>query len=104
MRVLKIASLLRLMGRSGARKLLNHSSWIAVASPTDSPRSVRNCYVIKVYGGVFVLSLCSLEFYVGRWAFAIALHSFFYVEYCSKFIRFTLMSKFTLTIHRKHCI
>ena len=39
----------------------NHTSWIAVDTPTDRPKSVRNRYVIEVFGGVFVLSLdCSI--------------------------------------------
>ena len=35
-----------------------HTSWVAVVTPTDGPKSVRNCCVIKVFGGVFVLSSC----------------------------------------------
>ena len=30
----------------------------AVVTPTARPKSVHNSYVIKVFGGVFVLSLC----------------------------------------------
>ena len=33
------------------------TSWIAVFIPTDCPKSVRNCCVIKGFGGVFVLWL-----------------------------------------------
>ena len=36
---------------------LNHTSWMTVVSPTDSPKSVRKRCVIKVFGGVFVLSI-----------------------------------------------
>ena len=35
----------------------NHISWIAVDTPTDSPKSFRNSCVIEVFGGVFVLSI-----------------------------------------------
>ena len=35
----------------------NHTSWMSVVTPTDRPKSVRNCCVIEVYGGVFVLSI-----------------------------------------------
>ena len=33
--------------------LLRHTSWIAVATPTDRPKSVCNRCLIEVYGGVF---------------------------------------------------
>ena len=33
----------------------NHTSWMVVVTPTDRPKSVRNRYVIEVFGGVFVL-------------------------------------------------
>ena len=29
----------------------NHTSWVAVVTPTDGPKSDRNCCVIKVFGG-----------------------------------------------------
>ena len=32
----------------------NHTSWVAVVTPTDRPKSVRNHCVIKVFGDVFV--------------------------------------------------
>ena len=35
----------------------NHTSWVAVATPTDRPKSVRNGFVIDDFGGVFVLSI-----------------------------------------------
>ena len=31
----------------------NHTSWMAVVTPTDRPKSVRNRCVIEVFGGVF---------------------------------------------------
>ena len=39
-------------------KLVNHTSWMAVVTPTGLPKSVRNRCVIDLFGGVFVLSLC----------------------------------------------
>ena len=36
----------------------NHSSLVAVVTPTDCPKSVRNCCVIKVFGCIFVLLSC----------------------------------------------
>ena len=34
-------------------KWFNHTSWVAIVTPTDRPKSVRNRCVIKVFGGVF---------------------------------------------------
>ena len=42
----------------------NHISRVAVVTPIDHPNSVRNRCVIEVFGGVYVLSLCFLEFSV----------------------------------------
>ena len=49
--VLLITRLLRLVGR-WARKPVNHTSWMAVVTPTDRPKSVRNCCLIKLFCGV----------------------------------------------------
>ena len=44
---------------------------MAIVTPTDRPKSVRNRCVIKVFGGGFVLSRCFLDFSGGVWAFVI---------------------------------
>ena len=62
MRVLLITQLLRSVGRLGLCKVVNHTSWVAVVTPTDRPKSVRNSCVIEVFGVVFKLSCCFLEF------------------------------------------
>ena len=49
--VLLIKRLLRLVGR-WARKPVNHTSWVAVVTPTDRPKSVRNRCVIELFCGV----------------------------------------------------
>ena len=46
-----IKRLLRLVGR-WARKLVNHTSWVAVVTPTDRPKSVRNRCFIELFCGV----------------------------------------------------
>ena len=51
----------------------NHTSWEAIVTPTDRPKSVRNRCVIEVFGGVFVLSRCFLDSSVGVGAFVIGL-------------------------------
>ena len=43
----------------------NHTSWVTTVTPTDRPKSVRNSCVIKVFGGVFMLSRCFLDCSVG---------------------------------------
>ena len=38
--------------RRWARKPVNHTSWVAVVTPTDRPKSVRNCCLIELFCGV----------------------------------------------------
>ena len=57
MYVLLITRLLRLVGR-WARKPVNHTSWVAVVTPTDRLKSVRNRCVIELFCGVvYVVTL-----------------------------------------------
>ena len=72
MYVLLITRLLRLVGR-WARKPVNHTSWVAVVTPTDRPKSVRNRCVIELFVALFMLSLCPFDISVGVWAFVIGL-------------------------------
>ena len=51
MYVLLITRLLRLVGR-WARKPVNHTSWVAVVTPTDRPKSVRNRCLVELFCGV----------------------------------------------------
>ena len=46
---------------------------MAIVTPNDRPKSVRNRCVIEVFGGVFVLSSCSLDFSVPVVAFVIGM-------------------------------
>ena len=46
---------------------------MTAVTPTDRPKSVRNRCVIEVFGGVFMLSRCFLDFSVDVRAFVIAL-------------------------------
>ena len=41
----------------------NHTGWVAVVTPTDRSKSVRNRWVIEVFSGVFVLSHFLFIFY-----------------------------------------
>ena len=67
-----IKRLLRLVG-NWARKPVNHTSWVAVVTPTDRPKSVRNRCLIELFVALFVLSLCSFDISVGVGAFVIGL-------------------------------
>ena len=49
------------------------------ATPTDRPKSVRNRCVIELFGDVFVLSSCCLDFTVGVVAFVIGLRLFLFL-------------------------
>ena len=44
---------------------------MAVAPPTDRPKSVRNCCVIEIFVALFVVSPCLFDMNVGVWAFVI---------------------------------
>ena len=46
---------------------------MAIVTPTGRPKSVRNCCLIEVFGGVYVLSRCFLGFSVGLGALLIGL-------------------------------
>ena len=59
MRVLLITRLLREVGR-WARKPVNHTSWVAVVTPTDRPKSVRNCCLIELFCGVVCIATLRL--------------------------------------------
>ena len=64
---------------------------MTVVTPTDRPKSVRNSCVIKVFGGVFMLSCCFLDCSVGVVVFVTGLSqiSFFfslnYFEQCASY-------------------
>ena len=80
--VLLITRLLRGVGR-WARKPVNHTSWVAVVTPTDRPKSVRNCCLIELFVALFVLLLCPFDISVGIGAFVIGLgqiSSFFVLQ------------------------
>ena len=49
--VLLITRLLRGVG-TWARKPVNHTSWVALVTPTDRPKSVCNCCLIELFCGV----------------------------------------------------
>ena len=60
-------------GKVGPDNQVNHTSWVAVVTPTDRPQSVRNRCVIELFVALFVLSLCPFDIYAGVGAFVIGL-------------------------------
>ena len=52
---------------------VNHTSWVAVVTPTDRPKSVRNRFYSNSFVALFVLSLCPFDISVGVGAFVIGL-------------------------------
>ena len=52
---------------------VNHTSWVAVVTPTDRPKSVRNRCLIELFVTLFLLSLCPFDISVGVGAFVIGL-------------------------------
>ena len=65
----------------------NHTSWVTAVTPTDRPKSIRNSCVIKVFGGVFMLSCCFLDYSVGVGVFVTGLSqisSFFSFDYTAR--------------------
>ena len=66
----------------------NHTSWVAIVTPTGRPKSVRNRCVIEVFGGVCSLAQCFTfkGFSVGVGAFVIGLSqiSSFFSIYTNK--------------------
>ena len=64
-----------------------------MVTQTDCPKSVRNHCVIDVFGGVFVLSRCFLEFFDGVGAFVIGLSGI------SSFFSYTVHGVFLMYIN-----
>ena len=48
---------------------INRTSSVVIVTPTDRPKSLRNRRVIEIFGGVFVLSSCFLDFSLGERVF-----------------------------------
>ena len=59
--VLLIAQLSRIVKGWVPINRFNHTSWIVLDTSTDRPKSVRNCCVIEIFGGVLVLSIYVLN-------------------------------------------
>ena len=60
-------------GKFGPVNQVNHTSWVAVVTPTDRPKSVRNRCVIKLFMTLFALSFCPFDNSADVGAFVIGL-------------------------------
>ena len=58
-------------GKVGPVNRFNHTSWMAVVTPTDRPKSVRNRCVIELFVELFVLSHYPFGISVGALAIVI---------------------------------
>ena len=74
-----ITKLLRLWEGWDPVNLFEHTSWVAVVTKTDRPKSVRNRCVIEVFDDVIVLSSCFLDFSVSVRTFVIGLSQISYL-------------------------
>ena len=45
-------------GKVGPVNQVNHTSWVAVVTPTDRPKSVHNRCVLELFVALFVLPFC----------------------------------------------
>ena len=60
-------------GKVGPVNQVNHTSWVALVTPTDRPKSVHNRCVIELFVALLVLSLSPFVISVGVGAFVIGL-------------------------------
>ena len=82
--VLLITRLLRGVGR-WASKSINHTSLVAIVTPTDRPKSVRNRCLIELFCGVACVVALPFDISVGVGAFVIGLgqiSSFLFLFIC----------------------
>ena len=104
-------TLLQLVRKLDTREPFYHTSLIAVFTQTDHPKSVRNRFVIEVFGGVFMLSIgcCIFCWYEG---FRHRTESDLVLFLCTYIIHIYMLNIFILTqtvielsgrIHRYDC-
>ena len=60
-------------GKVGPVNQVNHTSWVAVVTPTDRPKSVRNRCLIELFVALFVFLICPFDISVGVGDFVIGL-------------------------------
>ena len=60
-------------GKVGPVHQVNHTSWEAVLTPTDRPKSVHNRCVIELFCGVVCVAAWPFDISVGERAFVVGL-------------------------------
>ena len=60
-------------GKVGPVNQVNHTSWVAVVTPSDCPKSVRNRCLIELFCGVVYVVTCPFDISVGVGAFVMGL-------------------------------
>ena len=84
------------MGRLACEPV-NHTSWVALVTPTDRPKSVRNSCLIGLFCGVVCVVICPFDISVGVGTFVIGLGqitsflSFFENEECRVYEPFVVL-------------
>ena len=107
--VLLIKRLLRLVGR-WARKPVNHTSWVAIVTLTDRPKSVRNRCLIELFCGVVcVVTLPFLHFcwcrgFCHRTESDLFLFLFWYFSYIVVFYVCILLNTLCIARHTNNAI
>ena len=71
-------------GKVGPVNQVNYTSWVAIVTPTDRPKSVRNRYVIELFGALFMLSFCPFDISVGVGTFVLGLSQIYSSFSCSE--------------------
>ena len=74
MYVLSLHSFCDKLNGLGPVNRFNHTSWVAVVTPTNRPKAVRNLCVIEVLVTFLCLSLCFFGFHGDVMAFVIGLN------------------------------
>ena len=60
-------------GKVGPVNQVNYTSWVAIVTPTDRPKSVPQPLCNRTFAALFVLSFCPFDISVGVGAFVIGL-------------------------------
>ena len=88
-------------GKVGPVNQVNHTSWIAVVTPTDRSKSVRNRCVIELFVVLFVLSRCPFDISAGVGAFVTGLSQISSFFYSYNFYEMHTELKFGMMIHTR---
>ena len=79
-------------GKVGPVHQVNHTSLVAVVTPTDRPKSVRNRDVIELFLALFELSLCPFDISVGVWVIVRGLSQIsFFLVHLSRRLKCTIV-------------